>query len=62
MRWNWVQELRDTNEIVTEHIETEKNLADMLTKCLGAPVRDARFTQMEKVALEIEDNNAVMVR
>ena len=54
--------MRNTNEIVTEHIETDKNLADMLTKCLGAPVRDALFQQMEKVALKIEESNAVVVQ
>ena len=61
MRWNWVTELRNTNEIVTKHIDTKKNLADMLTKCLGAPVREALLKEMEAVAAEIEDGRAVEV-
>ena len=61
MRWNWVKELRNTKEIITKHIDTKKNLADMLTKCLGAPVREALFKEMEAVAADIEDGRAIEV-
>lgn len=33
LRWNWVTELRDTNEIKATKVDTDNNIADMLTKC-----------------------------
>ena len=34
LREAWVQELRDQGEVITVKVSTEKNIADLLTKCL----------------------------
>ena len=59
MRWKWVQELRDQKQFKTVHIETRRNLADMLTKCLSAPVREGLFKELQAVADKIEKQNAI---
>ena len=32
-RWNWVQELQDAKEVKAVKIATDRNIADLLTKC-----------------------------
>ena len=59
MRWKWVQELRDQKQFKTVHIETSRNLADMLTKCLSAPVREGLFKELQAVAEKIETQKAI---
>ena len=59
MRWKWVQELRDQKQFKTVHIETSRNLADMLTKCLSAPVREGLFKELQAVADKIETQKAI---
>jgi len=36
MRWAWVQELRNQGKVTTKKVATEKNKADVFTKCLPA--------------------------
>ena len=38
MREDWVNELRDLNIFNTIHVDTSKNLADLLTKPMKGPV------------------------
>ena len=33
IRWNWVQELQDSKEVKAVKIATDRNIADLLTKC-----------------------------
>ena len=33
IRWNWVQELQDAKEVKAVKIATDRNIADLLTKC-----------------------------
>ena len=48
---DWVQELKNEDIVNAVHIETNKNLADMLTKGLSAEVR----TQLEKCLIGIAE-------
>ena len=36
LRWNWVRELRDKKKIKAVKVDTDKNVADLLTKCMEA--------------------------
>ena len=44
MRWGWVKELRDMEKIMTKKVESDMNLADVLTKCLPP----CKFVRMMK--------------
>ena len=33
LRWDWVRELRDASKIKAVKVDTDKNVADLLTKC-----------------------------
>ena len=33
LRWNWVKELQDANEVKAVKVNTKDNVADLLTKC-----------------------------
>ncbi len=47
MREQWVKELRDKRRAKAAKISTDKNVADMMTKCLTATV-------MNKLQMEID--------
>ena len=34
LRWDWVRDLQNNNEVKTIHVDTKHNMADLLTKCL----------------------------
>ena len=36
MREEWVNELRDKKKVTTVKVSTDKNIVDMMTKCLSA--------------------------
>ena len=35
LRWDWVADLQKTGEVNTVHVDTQFNMADLLTKCLN---------------------------
>ena len=47
LREQWVKELRDKRRVKAVKISTDKNVADMMTKCLTATV-------MNKLQMEID--------
>ena len=49
-RWDWVKELRNASQFTATKVATEKNVADLLTKCLAEPVRARLFKEIEAVA------------
>ena len=53
MREEWVRDLQNESKYSAVHVDTKRNLADMFTKCLSAPVRKALQTEMQKVAMDI---------
>ena len=54
MREAWVQELRNKFKVKAVKIHTEKNLADMFTKCLEALVRRRLFDEIELIYLAMQ--------
>ena len=56
MREAWVQELRNKFKVKAVKIHTEKNLADMFTKCLAASVRRRLFDDIELIATQMTKN------
>ena len=53
MREAWVQELRNKFKVKAVKVHTDKNLADMFTKCLAATVRRRLFDEIEAIAIQI---------
>ena len=51
-RWEWVKELKDTSQFEAVKIATDKNVADLFTKCLVESVRTRLFKQIESVAYD----------
>ena len=56
MREAWVQELRNKFKVKAVKVHTEKNLADMFTKCLAASVRRRLFDEIETIATQMTKN------
>ena len=52
-RWDWIKELKDQASVTAVKVPTEKNLADLLTKCHTKPVRDKLEAHLTKIATEI---------
>ena len=48
-RWEWVKELKDTSQFEAVKIATDKNVADLFTKCLIEPTRARLFKQIKTV-------------
>ena len=51
-RWDWVEELKAVSQFEAVKIATDKNVADLFTKCLVEPVRARLFKQIEQVAYD----------
>ena len=47
LRQKWVKELQDAGKVQAVKVDTKRNLADMMTKCLRAPVRQALFDVLD---------------
>ena len=52
-RWDWVQELRDQTQVTAVKIATEKNLADLYTKCHTFNTRQVLKQELAKQASSI---------
>ena len=48
-----IKEMRDEEMVRASHVETERNLADMLTKGLSATVRDKLDREMDQIRLDL---------
>ena len=57
LRWNWVKELQDSNNIKAIKVHTADNISDILTKCHGKIIYnrllDLVDTKANKIAEEI---------
>ena len=58
MREAWVQELRNKFKVKAVKVHTDKNLADMFTKCLAATVRRRLFDEIDAIAMQITKVNS----
>ena len=54
-RWDWVklEELKDQTQITAVKVATEKNLADLYTKCQSAATRKVLQQELARIALEV---------
>ena len=43
LRRAWVQELRNTGKVVVKHVDGDKNMADVFTKCMPAYIFNLRL-------------------
>ena len=59
MAEKWVQELRNVKVVDAIKVDTSKNLADMLTKCLAYPVRNALEVLLKDLAKSIAKTQAI---
>ena len=50
MSEDWVQELKDVKKVVSVHVPTDRNLADMLTKGLSVDVRSKLDAILAQIA------------
>ena len=50
-RWDWVKELKDQTQITAVKVATEKNLADLYTKCHSAATRKVLQQELAGMAL-----------
>ena len=61
-RSDWVKELKDQSSVTAEKVKTDKNLADLYTKCHAAAVRTRLQQELEalanKIARKSEANKA----
>ena len=48
-----IKEMRDEEMVRASHVETERNLADMLTKGLSATVRDTLDREMDQIRMDL---------
>ena len=53
MASDWVQELKDQKSVTAVKVKTEKNLADLLTKCHSVTVRKRLQKELEEIANNI---------
>ena len=51
MREAWVQELRDLDIVATQYVDSDRNLADILTKCMAGP----KFCGLRDKIVDIND-------
>ena len=54
-RWDWIKELKDQSSVTAEKVPTEKNLADLLTKCHSKAVRQKLEQLLAQIASNIRD-------
>ena len=54
-RSDWVKELKDQSSVTAAKVTTDKNLADLLTKCHAAPARTRLQKELEAIANRIVD-------
>ena len=59
MAEKWVQELKDVKVVDAIKVDTSKNLADMLTKCLTYPVRNSLESLLKDLAKSIAKTQAI---
>ena len=59
MAEKWVQELKDVQVVDAVKVDTSKNLADMLTKCLTYPVRNSLEELLKDLAKSIAKTQAI---
>ena len=52
-RSDWVKELKDQLSVTAAKVKTDKNLADLYTKCHSVPVRARLQQELEDVAKRI---------
>ena len=50
---DWVKELKDQTQITAVKVATEKNLADLYTKCHSAATRKVLQQELARIALEV---------
>ena len=53
LRDEWVRELRNSKKVSALKVDTVKNIADMMTKCLSATVRERLMFELSAIAREI---------
>ena len=53
LRNEWVRELRNSKKVSALKVDTAKNIADMMTKCLSATVRERLVFELIAIAREI---------
>ena len=50
LRDEWVRELRNSKKVSAMKVDTMKNIADMMTKCLSATVRERLMFELSSIA------------
>ena len=55
----WVQELKNVKVVDAVKVDTTKNLADMLTKCLAYPVRNSLEGLLKDLAKSLAKAQAI---
>ena len=59
MAEKWVQELKNAKVVDAIKVDTTKNLADMLTKCLAYPVRNSLEELLKDLAKSMAKAQAI---
>lgn len=62
MREEWVNELRDRKKVKAVKVSTDKNIADMLTKCLSASVRNNLEKEVVRIANHLASTRSIAPR
>ena len=52
-RWTWVMELRDQTQVTAVKVATDKNLADLYTKCHNSTTRQVLKQELATLAANI---------
>ena len=52
-RVDFIRELKDETAVEAVKVDTVKNVADLFTKCLSAPVRQCLFKQIDQIAISL---------
>ena len=62
MREEWVNELRDRKKVTAVKVSTDKNIADMMAKCLSASVRNNLEKEVVSIANHLASTKSIAPR
>ena len=53
LRWQWVRDLQNSDEVKAVKVDTKNNLADILTKCMTRVTYNSLLDQQKQKVLSV---------
>ena len=51
LRWQWVRDLQNTEQVQAVKVHTDNNLADILTKCMSRTLYEGLISQQKQITI-----------